>query len=159
MKLKQLIKEEYQKILEIGSGTSKIYNYKIPKIVFDIMYDDPLLIKFKTDSELIYIVTVKPIVGFLHVDFKIKAKNEYAETNRGELFKVMATITSIMKDIIKINPDFKGIRYEPQAKGGKSFNTGDKGAKRDKLYRAFIKKQLGDVKFEKQGPNTFAIFK
>ena len=67
----------------------------------------------------------------------------------------MSTIVSIIKDIIKLNPELRGLRYIPQEKGN---NGHDAGRKRDKLYRAFIKKQFPNIKFTQQGATVFAIF-
>ncbi len=148
-------------LLEIGSATAKVYKYKKPTKKFELLFGDELIVSFITDSKLPYQVILKEVVGFLSVSFKVKGEDEYKETNKGEVFKIMATITSIIKDVLTINPEFKGVRYEPQSKGGDgTFGSGDKGEKRDKLYKIFILNQLKNKKinFVKQGSTIFAIF-
>jgi len=155
--IKKLIKEEY--INEIGQASAKPYKYSKIKRKFDsIIGGSKESVYFETDSGLEYFVDLRPLNGYLEVDFGIEADNKddmYKETNRGELFKVMSTIVSIIKDVIKLNPELKGLRYIPQEKGN---NGHDKGVKRDKLYKAFIKKQFPKIKFIKQGVITYAQF-
>jgi hypothetical protein len=68
----------------------------------------------------------------------------------------MATVSTILQEVLMENSTIKGIRYEPQGKGN------DLGKGRDTLYRAFIEnatKKLGKgVKFIQQGGTVFAMF-
>lgn len=146
-----------QKLYEIGDSNLKPYNYKKPKKKFDnLIKSKDIDIKFKTESGLNYVVSIKPLYYFLIIDFWIDDKNNmYPETNKGELFKVMATVVSIVKDFIKLNPEIKGLRYDPKSK---QLNN-DLGKQRDNLYKAFIKKQIDNVEFTQSGATTFVIFK
>jgi hypothetical protein len=71
--------------------------------------------------------------------------------NKGELFKVMATIASIVKYYVK-KYKVQAITYSPSKKSDESF-----GAQRDNLYKAFISKAIPEVKFEQKGDMVVAI--
>jgi len=58
-----------------------------------------------------------------------------ARTNRGVQYKVMSTITKILKDYIEEHPELARIDYEPVKKTAE-----DQG--RTKLYRAYVTKAL-----------------
>jgi hypothetical protein len=57
-------------------------------------------------------------------------------TNRGELFKVMATVAEIILYYLQSHPEYKYLTYEPSKTTGKDDN------RRDKLYRAYMKKMI-----------------
>ena len=65
-------------------------------------------------------------------------------TNKGELYKVMATISDIMKHYLKKFKDANTIRYSPAKK------SGEDNSQRDLLYRAFISKLVPNVKFRQK---------
>jgi hypothetical protein len=75
------------------------------------------------------------------VMFGLKTQDQYAgvgdtsRTNRGVQYKVMSTITKILKDYIDEHPELARIDYEPVKK-----SKDDQG--RMKLYRAYITKAL-----------------
>lgn len=151
-----------QPLYEIGTASAKRYKYIKPLHKFkDLTSSPPINVTFKTESGLKYVVELKPLSRYLKVDFFIddNGEAEYPETNRGELFKIMSTITSIIKDVIDLNPDLNGIRYDPKSKGGDgTFGSGDKGKSRDDLYLAFIKQHLNNFDIIKQGFTTFIKF-
>jgi hypothetical protein len=145
-------------INEIGDSSAKKYQYDINGN-FNTMGNasSRLYAKFESDSGLEYTLTVIHINKFLDVDFSIDG--EWPETNRGEVFRVMATITDIIENILLKSEDIKGIRYEPK---GKTSNNIDGGKGRDRIYRAFInnsaKKINKQVSFMQQGGTVFAMF-
>ena len=146
------IYEEF--IFEIGDSSSKKYKYKLNGKLDDMStFDKRLYAKFKTESNLEYTLTVININSFLDVDFT--ADGEYEETNKGEMFKIMATVVDVIENIINNNTDIRGIRYEPKSKGK------DSGEGRDRLYRIFMEKsikRLGkSIKFVQQGGTVFGI--
>lgn len=152
-------------VFDIGTASAKTYKLNsfkidIPKSEFESASGTA---KFKSDSGLKYVVSLKEVNKFLDVDFKVTnfKKGEFAETNRGEAFKVMATVVGVVKKYLDKRKDsLLGLRYDPQSKGGdESLGSGDKGAGRDRLYRAFISKQIPGVKFVKSGSTVFAMFK
>lgn len=156
----QFIKEsrDLELVTEIGTANVKGYRYKKPKKKFaDIMFGEPLEVRFKTKSKLEYLVTLKPIGGFLEVDFQLEnVEDEYQETNRGELFSIMSTVAGIVGEVLELNPEFKGIRYDAKSQNKK--DKSDAGAKRDKLYTAYMSKHFKDAKMVKSGATTFFIF-
>lgn len=141
-------------LFEIGDSSAKKYKYKINGKLDDMStFDKRLYAKFKTESNLEYTLTVININSFLDVDFT--ADGEYEETNKGEMFKIMATVVDVIENIINSNEDIRGIRYEPKSKGK------DSGEGRDRLYRIFMEKsikRLGkSIKFVQQGGTVFGI--
>jgi hypothetical protein len=141
-------------IFEIGDSSSKKYKYKINGKLNDMSeFNKRLYATFKTESKLEYTLTVININSFLDVDFT--ADGEYDETNKGEMFKIMATIVDVIETILNTNNNIRGIRYEPKSKGN------DSGESRDRLYRIFLEKsikRLGkSIKFVQQGGTVFGI--
>jgi hypothetical protein len=91
----------------------------------------------------------------LDVEFSTRGNNNNQSvnvvTNKGELYRVMATIVDIIKHYVK---HFKAqaITYHPSKKRDEEFGT-----QRDKLYKAFITKAISGVKFEQQENFIIAI--
>ena len=122
--------------------------------------------RFVTDSETQYDVnlTVTNYVDddfnnlkALEVEFIAKPKGAEGSSakivvNKGELYKVMSTITAIIKHYIK-KFKAKAIMYSPSKKSDEE----DFGTQRDNLYKAFISKALPGVKFEKNSNFITAI--
>ena len=137
---------------EIGDSTSKTFPWKLTYKEGNINKPDGGYVRyeFKTDSGLEYVVIIQNINKFLDIDFV--ADGNYDEVNKGELFKVMATITNIIKNVISKSQDILGIRYNPKSKGL------DFGIQRDQLYRAYILKNIPGIKFINQGGTVFGIF-
>jgi hypothetical protein len=141
-------------IFEIGDSSSKKYKYTLNGKLDDMSeFNKRLYASFKTESGLEYTLTVININSFLDVDFT--ADGEYAETNKGEMFRIMATVVDVVETILNSNEGIRGIRYEPKASGS------DKGDGRDRLYRIFMEKsikRLGkSIKFVQQGGTVFGI--
>jgi hypothetical protein len=68
------------------------------------------------------------------------------DTNRGEQYRIMATVTKILKDYVSQHPEVVEIVYEP-VKSGPS----DQG--REKLYKAYVEKNLPDWSYTKDSHN------
>ena len=108
--------------------------------------------RFETESETTYFVDLgtdkyKGIPVF-NVEFSAKPKGAEGSSskvvvNKGEMYKVMATITDIIKTYLTKFKKVKGIVYYPSKKGNEEFGT-----QRDKLYKAFITKAIPGIKFE-----------
>ena len=64
---------------------------------------------------------------------------EENETNKGELFRVMATIVAITKEILKERKNIKTLTFS----GAKKDEDDNR---RNKLYMAYIKKHIPNVK-------------
>ena len=143
---------------EVGEGTSKPYSWK------ELSSNEwHTFVSFTTDTETEYIVELeyfvstfpfaKDLPGF-SLDFKAKPKGEdefsnFIIVNKGEVYRVMATITSIVKAYLKDN---KVITYSPEKKHGEEF-----GSQRDKLYKAFITKKIPNVVFKQIGEMIIAV--
>jgi hypothetical protein len=122
--------------------------------------------RFITDSETQYDVDIKSTVFFpagqmeslpaLEIEFTAKPKGAEGSSakivvNKGEMYKVMATIVDIIKKYLK-KFKAKAIIYSPSKKSGENF-----GVQRDQLYRAFISKAIPGVKFKQSGDFVTAI--
>jgi hypothetical protein len=163
--LKQLIKEEIRNILkEIGEGNAKPYEW-----IEEIDDEYGTTVYFITDNNITYLVDLKYYISefphleglpSINVEFTVKSETEKnflgnpkfktdVVVNKGEVFRVMATITNIIKHYLKDN---KIISYQPEKKLGDDF-----GKQRDNLYKAFIKKAIPNIKFEQIGKKVLAI--
>ena len=147
-----VVKEE--KITEVGEATLKPYKWEEVDNIGYVTY-----IKFITDSETEYNVDLRVLTETdsnlndykaLSVFFTAKLKGDKDRSpeivvNKGELYKVMSTITNIIKHYVK-KFKAKEIIYSPAKKENEGF-----GSQRDNLYKAFISKAIPNVEFKKQG--------
>ena len=152
-------------LLEIGEGSAKPYKWKADhktKMAFG-MDVKTFEYVWETDSGLQYVLTIEtaPVegIGYWHAAFgpfemgdaiydlsgrqirpSQKQPDYETETNRGELFNIMATIVDAFKDFMKEAEKsewgLKVIEYE----GAKAEDA--KSNQRNKLYAAYIKKHL-----------------
>ncbi len=143
-------------INEIGDAGAKPYKWK---------WMDPKYTtysKFKTDSGLKYQVNTEiddrsrinhGLV--LTIEYGIENGGQYSTvdyevvTNRGELFRIMATVVDIVKAFMKKYPEVEYIEFE-----GSKNETEDQ--RRNKLYMAYIKKHLKPKDIEDDG-NTITV--
>lgn len=143
---------------EVGEGTAKLYKWE------ELSGDDwNIRVNFTTDAETEYYVDMErftsgppfpPNLPSLQVVFLAQPAGTYEPSdeivvNRGEMYRVMATIADIVKHYIK---DAKLIVYTPGKKSGESFGT-----QRDKLYKAFITKALPGTEFKQVRDAIVAI--
>ena len=123
--------------------------------------------RFITDSETQYDVDIKSTVFFpagqmdslpaLEIEFSAKPKGAEGSSakivvNKGEMYKVMATIVDIIKKYIK-KSKARAIIYSPSKKSSEEYF----GTQRDQLYRAFISKAIPGVTFKQSGDFVTAI--
>jgi len=138
--LKQLAAIEINKenVNEVGDASADAYKWKP---VSRGTYSNEFT--FATDSGLEYYVkfwdtnedTIE--VAFVAQEPDQYDRAEYSTvTNRGELFKVMATVAEIVLYYLQSHPKYKYLTYEPSKTTGKDDN------RRDKLYRAYMKKMI-----------------
>jgi len=138
--LKQLAAIEINKenVNEVGDASADAYKWKP---VSRGTYSNEFT--FATDSGLEYYVkfwdtnedTIE--VAFVAQEPDQYDRAEYSTvTNRGELFKVMATVAEIVLYYLQSHPEYKYLTYEPSKTTGKDDN------RRDKLYRAYMKKMI-----------------
>jgi len=148
-----------QSIKEVGEATLKPYEWELLSTIRgDYTYG------FTTDSGIEYRVFIESLdfddektgelvkgieIGFIAGEAG-KEKSDKTVINRGEVFRVMATVANIIQTSIKLTPEFKqtqAIVYNPASKEGE----GVTGNQRDKLYQAFIKKAFPRASFERNG--------
>ena len=124
-------------------------------------------VRFKTDSKIEYIVSlyqeqylIDDYEGLKAIEVEFTAKSENDKypsvttvTNKGEMYRVMATITSIIKKYIE-EYKIQAIIYSPSKKSDKEddFNN-----QRDRLYREFISKAFPGAKYETSKQGRIAI--
>jgi hypothetical protein len=157
--LKQIIKEEIYKVLnEVGEGTSQIYKWEeLSNNEWNTYVTFTTESKTKYQVELEYFKSNSPFAkdlpGFsLAFSAKLKGKNEFSNTvitNKGEVYRVMATIVDIIQHYLKDN---KIITYSPEKKSGEEF-----GKQRNNLYKAFISKKFPNSEFKQIGEMIIVI--
>jgi len=140
-------------LLEIGEGTAKPYKYKLTRTESDPDFGDYFrLYEFVTDLGTHYEVMFEIEEDyskdepweFMNIEFGVDEKDgggvSYkVETNRGEVFRVMATIVDITKKILKERKNIKTLTFS-----GAKKDEGDN--RRNNLYMAYIKKHIPNVK-------------
>jgi hypothetical protein len=140
-------------LLEIGEGTAKPYKYKLTRTESDPDFGDYFrLYEFVTDLGTHYEVMFEIEEDyskdepweFMNIEFGVDEKDgggvSYkVETNKGELFRVMATIVDITKSILKERKNIKQLTFS-SAKKDEDDN------RRNKLYMAYIKKHVPNIK-------------
>jgi hypothetical protein len=155
-----VVKEE--KITEVGEASLKPYKWE--EIDQEGYY---VYTRFVTDSETQYDVDIKSTVFFpagqieslpaLEIEFSAKPKGAEGSSakivvNKGEMYRVMATIVDIIKKYLK-KFKAKAIIYSPSKKSSEEYF----GTQRDQLYRAFISKAIPGVTFKQSGDFVTAI--
>ena len=153
MKYIRLFEEQ---INEIGDASAKPYKWKY-------LGRSKEYSSFTTDSGLKYLVQMETEEDYtklddyqiLKIEYGVENQKDYGVdynkvTNRGEMFKVMATVTQITKDVLKENPAIKAIEFT----GSK--NKGMDDQRRNKFYMAYVKKHLKAKDIEFDG-NTYTI--
>ena len=152
---------DIENLNEVGEANLKPYKWQELDMNGYVIFA-----RFVTDSETQYDVnlTVTKYVDddlnnlkALEVEFIAKPKGNpgssaYIVVNKGEIYRVMATIVDIVKKYTK-KLKAKVILYSPSKKS----NEEDFGTQRDQLYRAFISKAIPGVKFEQDGGLVAAI--
>ena len=148
-------------VFEVGEANLKPYKWKEVDVDGWVTY-----VEFTTESETEYSVDIATVPYFdndlnnykaLEIEFLAKPKDAQGSSakiivNKGELYRVMATITDIVKYYAK-KFKAKAISYSPSKKSDEE----DFGSQRDNLYRAFISKTIPGVRFEKNSNFITAI--
>ena len=147
---------------EVGEANLKPYKWEEVDAEGYYVYT-----RFITDSETQYDVDIKSTVYFppgqmdsvpaLEIEFSAKPKGAEGSSakivvNKGEMYRVMATIVSIIKKYIK-KSRAEAIIYSPSKKSSEE----NFGTQRDNLYRAFISKAFPGTTFKQSGDYITAI--
>jgi hypothetical protein len=140
-------------LLEIGEGTAKPYKYKLTRTESDPDFGDYFrLYEFVTDLGTHYEVMFEIEEDyskdepweFMNIEFGVDEKDgggvSYkVETNKGEVFRVMATIVDITKSILKERKNIKQLTFSGSKKD-------EDDNRRNNLYMAYIKKHVPNIK-------------
>jgi hypothetical protein len=147
---------------EVGEASLKPYKWEEVDQEGYFVYT-----RFITDSETQYDVDIKTTVFFpagqmeslpaLEIEFTAKPKGAEGSSakivvNKGEMYRVMATIVDIIKKYLK-KSKAQAIIYSPSKKSSEE----NFGVQRDQLYRAFISKAIPGVTFKQSGDFVTAI--
>ena len=146
---------------EVGEANLKPYKWEEVDVEGYFVYT-----RFITDSETQYDVDLESRMYVdddfnnlraLGVEFAAKPKGAEGSStkivvNKGELYRVMATIVDIVKKYVK-KSKAQVILYSPAKKSSEE----DFGSQRDNLYKTFISKAFPGVKFEQEGEIVAAI--
>jgi len=157
------IQEFFSKpINEVGEASAQPYEYKLDaetyyKVEYTFTTDSGLdyIVKFDLDDDMADVVflTKQSLDNNLAGAFpnlyiaRPGGKNVFLQTfNKGELFKVMATITNIVKEFLEKYTDIKTLVISPSKED-------DTDNRRAKLYSAFIKNNIDPdmYSFEESG--------
>ena len=125
---------------EVGDATQKPYNWNrtISKDPDDGLIEG-VDYRFTTDLDTNYVAFFQ-MVGPMEYEFgfNIPGGNQAQVSNKGELFRVMATMVAIMKDFM----DLMGNDWSEISFSGSKDPSRSEDNRRDKLYMAYIKKNL-----------------
>jgi len=147
---------------EIGDASAKPYKFeKVYEDDFERTYG------FETESGQLYNVVIEEIEpedpftagGGYRLDVRFYAvgedpdKEEYDKVlNKGELYKVMATIVEIIKKEIEQKPYIKAISFKPGKRKSQD-------RARLELYKRFLKNFYPNVEYQTYGDEVIAILK
>jgi len=143
---------------EIGDASLKPYEWTVKKSSspsWDLGMEKPFIeaeYKFTTDKGVKYKAgfSEEEEHGFFHFAFYPEGGGIKDIVNKGEVFRVMSTIVDIFKDFIE-KEEWSEIYYSSVRQ-----NYGDK--RREKLYMAYLKKNLPDwIKIEDIGLGDMAL--
>ena len=156
-----VVKEE--KITEVGEANLSPYKWEEVDKNGWVTF-----IEFTTESETKYRVNLTTVeivdpeggnINLEAIDIEFSAKPKGAEgssskivVNKGEIYRVMSTLTAIIKHYVK-EIEAKAIIYSPSKKSDEE----DFGTQRDNLYKAFISKAIPGAKFTNSKNNIIAI--
>ena len=156
------------KLKEVGDASAKVYQW-------DKTYDDEneRIYGFFSDSDEVYNVVIDEIepedpyyykgsdpvskMKRISVRFYVVGEDPDDEdyekvVNKGELFKVMATVVDILKFELKLRPYIKAIEFKPSKR-----KTQDRA--RLELYKRFFKNFYPNTEFKNYGDEVIAILK
>jgi hypothetical protein len=152
---------DIENLNEVGEANLKPYKWQELDMNGYVVFA-----RFVTDSETQYDIELTTTsyhpedsnlsIKALLIEFIAKPKgaegsSAYVIVNKGEMYRVMATIVDIVKKYTK-KLKAKAILYSPSKKQGEDFGT-----QRDQLYKAFISKAIPGVKFEQKRDLVAAI--
>lgn len=157
---------------EIGDSI-KVYDYdkySLPQITDKSRDGNRYIVNFTTDKGTKYIVQMfvrsgpRDSLGF-EIEFRT-AEDGYdaysTQTNRYEVFSVMATISDILLNTLKDNSDkIKFIEFSPTKTENDRYTTPADKTQRGKLYLAYVKSKLSSegIPYKVQSDGETVIIK
>jgi hypothetical protein len=139
-----IIKKEniVNKLNEIGDAKVAPFQYQLKNRSEDSEREFILMYTFKTSTDFVYDVSFGVWNDLVGISFK--ANNSWEVVNTGEVFRVMATIVAITKDVISENPFITKIMFDPTKRS-------DDDKARERLYMSYIKQQIPNSTVGKSG--------
>lgn len=147
-------------ITEIGDASLPPYKYTLDYYEVDDEFDysAEALYLFKTDSDTEYEVQIydpnrmnRKKNTRLIVSFHTKDGKYEEETNKGEQYRIMSTVVSIVKEhIAKYAPKTKELSFSPS-------KANETDQRRGNLYKAYIAKQMPGSKVHEYSDGRFIV--
>lgn len=140
---------QIENINEVGEGTAKIYDWNddtdevVSNYKIEYSFNDD-----SNDTVNVELFTKGHNPENRYVSFTVNGDYNFKTTNKGNVFRIMATIVDIMKDALN-KYDITTIYWKPKLETGEISGS----SKRDKLYMAYVKKQIPDAKVSMDGKN------
>lgn len=142
-------KSKGQKPIKVKTGINEIGEANLAPYKYKVAYEEPgeeIQYEFTTDSKLKYKISIahKGITRTttrLIVAFKSVTGSYDTITNKGEQFKIMATVVSAIKEYLSKVPKATEISFTPS-------KADESDMRRANLYKAYIAKQLPGSKID-----------
>jgi hypothetical protein len=162
-----------KKVNEIGLDSEKMEPYRFTTVEDG---EERRVYSFKTDSGLNYIVELEEEENekygmVLYIDFGVvdedgitAGSNQNVVTNKGEQYRIMNTLSAIVKEDLAINQYIKYITFNPSKRklpnpiSGKEKDADISSNARANLYTKYIKGRLPNAK-EIEDPNYGVLIK
>ena len=158
--LRELVREVLQERLskrvlqEVGDASAKPYSWKKEKSSRDSLIN----YTFTTDSQTDYFIKFTTIDegAEWEISFFVgKLRSSSIVVNKGELYKVMSTITDITLSFIDEHPEIQRLTYDPTpSKGDPDIDN-----QRDNLYRKYIFNKLPHAKISDESGTVIVTIK
>lgn len=137
-------------LLEVGDSSTEPFAYELAQ-----ESSEAVVYRFITDSGVEYEVEAAVVDPFrndiVQLSFSVGGSVEVV-VNRGEAFRVMATVMEITREILNRNPEIKILAIEPS----KNY-PGDE--RRYRLYLAYIRREWPDAVIKKRDEEIYVKIK
>lgn len=145
-------------ITEIGDASLPPYKYKLDYYEVDDEFDysAEASYSFKTDSDTEYEVNIYDPnriakIPRLIISFRTSDGKYEEETNKGEQYRIMSTVVTIVKEHIAIlAPKTKELSFSPS-------KADEKDQRRGNMYKAYVAKQMPGSKVHEYSDGRFIV--
>ena len=137
-------------LLEVGESSARSFDYEK-----EMESQMATIYSFITDSGVEYELEASRVSPELdHIVQIVFSVDGSVETvvNRGELFRVMATVMQITREVLDENPEFRVIAIEPSKNSPNDL-------RRQRLYLAYIKNEWPDAIVKRKGDEIYVKIK